>query len=113
MLRSTREAGVRITAVNLLATLDPAPAPGFARSRLRPIASAVRAAQPQIAGCLGEPVAWRRIALTPILNDSRDLTPIDARKLIAFADRNRLAWLSIRGAAPTPTVARFLASATH
>jgi chitinase len=113
MLRSTREAGVRIAAVNLLVTIGPAPDAEFARSRLGPIAAAVRAAQPQIAGSLGEPAAWRRIALTPVLSNSQDLTPLDARRLIAFAGRNRLAWLSLRGAAPTPTVARLLASETR
>jgi hypothetical protein len=111
MLRSTREAGAEITAVNLLATVGPES--GLARDRLRPVASAVRAAQPQIAESLGEPVAWRRIALTPVLSSSHDLTPANAHRLIAFAGRNQLAWLSVRGAAPTPNVARFLASATR
>ncbi|SNS16408.1 hypothetical protein SAMN05216276_100560 [Streptosporangium subroseum] len=111
MLRSTREAGAEITAVNLLAAVGPES--GLAQDRLRPVASAVRAAQPQIAESLGEPVAWRRIALTPVLSSSHDLTPANAHRLIAFAGRNKLAWLSVRGAAPTPNVARFLTSATR
>ncbi|GGK85699.1 hypothetical protein Ppa06_45240 [Planomonospora parontospora subsp. parontospora] len=107
MLRTTREAGARITAVNLMVPLRPA-APG--RNRLRPVAAAVRAAQPQIARALGERSAWRRIALTPVLAGPSDLSPADARKLAGFAARHDLAWISTRGAVPAPEVARLLAA---
>ncbi|GAA3128532.1 hypothetical protein GCM10010466_19080 [Planomonospora alba] len=107
MLRTTREAGVRITAVNLLVPLRAAET---ARGRLRPVAAAVRAAQPQIARALGESPAWRRIALTPVLAGPTDLSAADARKLAGFAARHRLAWLSTRGATPVPEVVRLLAA---
>ncbi|MDP9866636.1 MULTISPECIES: hypothetical protein [Streptosporangium] len=107
MLRSTREAGAEIAAVNLLAPLQAA---AGGRSDLRAVAAAVRAAHPQVAGSLAEPTAWHRIALTPVLTGPQDLTATDARKLTAFTARNGLAWLSTRGAAPTPEVARLLAA---
>ncbi|MFC4063139.1 hypothetical protein ACFOWE_33080 [Planomonospora corallina] len=106
MLRTTRETGVRITAVNLLVPLRAAQT---ARGRLRPVASAVRTAQPQIARALGEPSAWERIALTPVLAGPTDLSSADARKLAGFASRHDLAWLSTRGATPVPEVVRLLA----
>ncbi|MFF5109467.1 hypothetical protein [Streptosporangium sp. NPDC000509] len=110
MLRATRSAGAEIAAVNLLAPLGTAP---VTESRLRPIASAVRAAHPQIARSLGESTAWRRIALTPVLARSGDLTRLEARRLAAFSSRNHLAWLSARGAALSPGIARFLIGATR
>ncbi|GIH99637.1 hypothetical protein Pta02_16460 [Planobispora takensis] len=105
MLRTTREAGVRIAAVNLLVPIRPVPAGG---SRLRPAASAVRAAQPQIAAGLGEPTASERVALTFVLADPGDLSTADARKVADFAARNGLAWLSARGASPDPEAVRLL-----
>ncbi|SFK78633.1 hypothetical protein SAMN05216275_13533 [Streptosporangium canum] len=107
MLRSTRQAGAEITAVNLLTPIRRAPS---GRADLRPVASAVRAAHVQVARSLGVPTAWHRIALTPVLAGSGDLTASDARKLVAFTTRNGLAWLSTRGAAPTSDVARLLAA---
>ncbi|MFJ2029806.1 hypothetical protein [Streptosporangium sp. NPDC087985] len=105
MLRSTREAGVEIAAVNLLA---PIRRTLTGRADLHAVAVAVRAAQPQIARSLGEAASWHRIALTPVLSGPQDLTAADARKLTAFTTRNGLAWLSTRGAAPSPEVARLL-----
>ncbi|WP_436762053.1 hypothetical protein [Streptosporangium sp. V21-05] len=110
MLRATRAAGAEIATVNLLAPVDTASGTG---SRLRPIASAVRAAQPQIARSLGESAAWHRIALTPVLAGPGDLTRLEARRLAAFTSRNRLAWLSTRGAALSPGITRFLTGATR
>ncbi|MEU4405291.1 hypothetical protein AB0F88_12235 [Streptosporangium sp. NPDC023963] len=110
MLRTTRAAGAEIAAVNLLAPVDAASGAG---SRLRPIASAVRAAHPQIARSLGESAAWNRIALTPVLAGPGDLTRLEARRLAAFTSRNRLAWLSTRGAALSPGITRFLTGATR
>ncbi|WP_433240666.1 hypothetical protein ACQPYK_34875 [Streptosporangium sp. CA-135522] len=107
MLRSTREAGAEITAVNLLAPIERT---STGQADLHSIASAVRAAQPQIARSLGEPAAWHRIALTPLLTGPWDLTEADARKLVAFTAGNELAWLSTRGATPAPGVARILAA---
>ncbi|GAA4505544.1 hypothetical protein [Nonomuraea ferruginea] len=51
-----------------------------------------------------------RLALTCVLADPGDLSVTDARKLAAFAARHGLAWLSLRGAAPDPEVARALRS---
>ncbi|GAA4189932.1 hypothetical protein GCM10022252_27400 [Streptosporangium oxazolinicum] len=110
MLRATRSAGAEIAAVNLLAPVDSVPGSG---GRLRPIASAVRAAHPQIARSLGESAAWNRIALTPVLAGSGDLTRLEARRLAAFTSRNHLAWLSTRGAALSPGITRFLTGATR
>jgi len=110
MLRATRSAGAEIAAVNLLALVGTAPG---AESRLRTITSAVRAAHPQIARSLGESAAWHRIALTPVLARSGDLTRLDAHRLAAFSSRNHLAWLSARGAALSPAITRFLIGATR
>lgn len=110
MLRITRARGAEIAAVNLLVPVDAASGAG---GRLHPITSAVRAAHPQIARSLGQSTAWNRIALTPVLARSGDLTRLDARRLAAFTSRNRLAWLSSRGAALRPGVARFLTGATR
>ena len=110
ILRATRSAGAEIAAVNLLAPVDTASGAG---SRLRPVASAVRAAHPQIARSLGESAAWNRIALTPVLAGSGDLTRLEARRLAAFTSRNHLAWLSTRGAALSPGITRFLTGATR
>ncbi|GAA3440703.1 hypothetical protein [Planomonospora venezuelensis] len=107
MLRATREAGVRISVVNLLVPIRPASA---GQSRLRPVASAVRAARPQVAEALAEPVTEGRIALTSVLAGPESLSPADARKMVAFAARNHLAWLSTRGAAPDPEVVRLLSA---
>ncbi|MGC5015513.1 hypothetical protein ACLQ2R_32535 [Streptosporangium sp. DT93] len=109
MLRVTRAEGVEIATVNLLAPVG-APAAG---ARLRPVASAVRAAHPQVARSLGRSTAWSRIALTPVLTGSGGLTRLDARRLAAFTSRNRLAWLSTRGVALTPEVTRLLTGATR
>ncbi|MEV4380517.1 hypothetical protein [Streptosporangium sp. NPDC049644] len=110
LLRATRAEGVEIATVNLLAPVGTSPGSG---SRLHPIASAVRAAHPQIARSLGESAAWNRIALTPVLARSGDLTRLDARRLAAFISRNNLAWLSARGAALAPGVTRFLTGAAR
>ncbi|WP_329083979.1 MULTISPECIES: hypothetical protein [unclassified Streptosporangium] len=110
MLRATRSAGAEIAAVNLLAPVDTASGAG---GRLRPVASAVRAAHPQIARSLGESAAWNRIALTPVLAGSGDLTRLEARRLAAFTSRNHLAWLSTRGAVLSPGITRFLTGATR
>ncbi|MBG0830814.1 hypothetical protein HS041_23940 [Planomonospora sp. ID67723] len=107
MLRTTREAGVRISVVNLLVPIRHLPA---GQSHLRPVASAVRAAQPQIAEALGEPTTPGRVALTSVLTDPESLSPADARKIVAFAARNHLAWLSTRGATPAPEVVRLLSA---
>ncbi|MFD0665134.1 hypothetical protein [Thermocatellispora tengchongensis] len=40
-----------------------------------------------------------------------DLSPMEARKLSAYAMRNQLAWLSLRGARPAEAVVRTLSSA--
>ncbi|GAA3025733.1 hypothetical protein [Streptosporangium longisporum] len=107
MLRATRAAGAEISTVNLLAPVG-APAAG---ARLRPVASAVRAAHPQVARSLGRATAWDRIALTPVLAGHGRLTRLDARRLAAFTSRNRLAWLSTRGVALTPELTRLLTGA--
>ncbi|MBN6055277.1 hypothetical protein JYK22_25295 [Nonomuraea sp. RK-328] len=109
MLHLTRLYGADIATVNLLATVEPA---GSAPGRLRRVASAVRAAVRQVArvqGLDGPADAWHRVALTPVLDDAADLTETDARALAAFAARNDLAWLSLRGAEPEPAAARVLA----
>lgn len=110
MLRSTREAGVDIAAVNLLAPIRHTPT---GRTDLHQVASAVRAAHSQLSRTMGETTAWHRVALTAVLSGPRDLTVADARKLTAFTTRNGLAWLSTRGAAPASDVARLLAALPH
>lgn len=108
MLRATHEAGARIATVNLLTAIEPQAAPA---GRMRRIASAVRAAQGQIAQAqqLADPAqAWRRIALTSVLVSPADLSEIDARKLTTFCARYELAWLSLRGAAPGREVSEIL-----
>ncbi|WP_068924931.1 hypothetical protein [Planobispora rosea] len=107
MVRTTREAGVRISAVNLLVPIRPAHA---GQSRLRPVAAAVRAAEPQVAEALGAPTASGLVALTPVLVSPGDLSPADARKLVDFTTRHDLAWLSTRGATPSLDVLRLLSS---
>ncbi|MEU8378611.1 hypothetical protein [Streptosporangium sp. NPDC048865] len=42
-----------------------------------------------------------------------DLTRLEARRLAAFAGRNRLAWLSTRGVPLSPGITRFLTGATR
>ncbi|NUW30905.1 hypothetical protein HTZ77_05665 [Nonomuraea sp. SMC257] len=109
MLHQSRLYGADITTVNLLATVEPS---GSSTGRLRRVASAVRAAVRQVARVQGldDPAdAWRQVALTPVLDDAADLDETDARALAAFAARNDLAWLSLRGAEPEPAVARVLA----
>ncbi|NRQ30959.1 hypothetical protein HII36_03810 [Nonomuraea sp. NN258] len=103
MLRLTRRAGVRIDTVGLLARIEPQTAPD---GRMRRLAAAVRAARTQIDAALGD--SGGRIALTSVLTGSADLSELDARKLVAYADRHRLAWLSLRGQEPAPEIARIL-----
>ncbi|MEV8634987.1 hypothetical protein AB0395_25360 [Streptosporangium sp. NPDC051023] len=105
MLRTTRDRGAEISAVNLLVPIRGGHA---GRSRLRPIASAVQAAHPQITRSLGGSGTWHRIALSPVLAGSGDLTSADARRLVAFSARKGMAWLSTRGASPSSGVSRLL-----
>ncbi|MEU1878508.1 hypothetical protein ABZ470_14450 [Streptosporangium sp. NPDC020072] len=110
MLRVTREHGAEISAVNLLVPIRSGPG---RRSRLRPIAEAVRAAHPQVVRSLGRTGTGHRIALSPFLSGAKDLTSADARKLVAFSAREGMAWLSTRGAAPSWRVSRLLAGLAH
>ncbi|GAA3081666.1 hypothetical protein [Streptosporangium carneum] len=110
MLRATRRRGAEISAVNLLVPIRGASVGG---SRLRPIASAVQAAHPQITRSLGTATGWRGIALSPVLAGAGDLSSADARRLVAFTTRNRMAWLSTRGASPSSGVTRVLAGAAR
>ncbi|MBB5083080.1 hypothetical protein [Nonomuraea endophytica] len=108
LLKLTHDAGARISTVNLLAAIEPRDAP---EGRMRRVAEAVRAAHGQIARTLGiaDPAqAWRSVALTSVLVSADDLGEIDARKLTTFAARYELAWLSLRGAAPSQSVSRIL-----
>ncbi|WP_336205816.1 hypothetical protein [Nonomuraea sp. LPB2021202275-12-8] len=107
-LRITREAGADIGTVNLLAAIEPHSAP---EGRMSRVAVALHAARTQLArahGLADPDLAWRRLALTCVLEDPDDLSETDARKLADFADRYGMAWLSARGAAPEPGVARIL-----
>lgn len=108
MLRLTHQTGAQVAAVNLLVAIEPHTAQ---EGRMRRVAEALRAAQLQIAEAqeLADPAAaWRRIAVTSVLVSADDLDETDARKLTSFAARHELAWLSTRGAAPSPAVARIL-----
>lgn len=108
MLRLTREAGVDVATVNLLARIEPQDAP---EGRMRRLAAALRAARAQITrayGLASPDEAWPRMAVTSVLADPSDLSVTDARKLAAFAGKYGLAWLSLRGAAPDPQVSRVL-----
>ncbi|SEG36484.1 hypothetical protein SAMN05444920_102726 [Nonomuraea solani] len=103
MLRATRQEGAEVGTVNLLAPVE--------SGRLGPVATAVLAARDQIARAQGlaDPAqAWRRIALTPVLEGEDDLSETDARKLAAYATYHGLAWLSLRGVTPKPDVSRIL-----
>ncbi|MEV0201839.1 hypothetical protein [Nonomuraea sp. NPDC050691] len=109
MLHLTRLYGADIATVNLLTAIEPS---GSSPGRLRRVASAVRAAVRQVAkvqGMDGPAGAWHQVALTPVLDGAADLSETDARALAAFAARNDLAWLSLRGTEPEPAVARVLA----
>ncbi|MFG3442059.1 hypothetical protein ACGF0J_32855 [Nonomuraea sp. NPDC047897] len=129
LLRLTRRLGVDVTTVNLLAPVEargrhtpypvrevaalwePRPETGASDGRLGRVASAVRAARDQVAeaqGLTGAREAGRRIALTPVLDGPDGLSEADARRLSAFAGRHGLAWLSLRGPAQDPAVARIL-----
>ncbi|MDA0633005.1 hypothetical protein OUY22_06200 [Nonomuraea sp. MCN248] len=108
MLRLTREAGADIATVNVLARIEPQAAP---EGRLRRLALALRAARVQVArayGLASADEAWPRLALTCVPAGPADLSAADARALLAFAARHRLAWLSLRGAEPDPEAARIL-----
>ncbi|MEU8245061.1 hypothetical protein [Nonomuraea sp. NPDC048916] len=106
MLRLTREQGVRVGTINLLVTIEPQDAP---EGRMPRVAAAVRAAQGQIARALG-PARQESpgVALTSVLAGDGDLSETDARKLAAFAVRQELAWLSLRGVDPGSGVTRTL-----
>ncbi|MBP2707074.1 hypothetical protein JOL79_25135 [Microbispora sp. RL4-1S] len=107
MLGTTREAGADIRAVNLLVPF----APG-SKDNLRRLAATARAAHRQLEDALGigAAEAWRRLALTPVLATPADLDLAQARRLAAFAARNGLCWLSLRGADPAPGVVEALAA---
>jgi hypothetical protein len=107
MLRTTHLAGVRIGTVNLLAVMEPSSAPA---GRMRRLAAAVRLAGEQLAQARDLPPGkvWPHVALTPVLAAEEDLSQPDARALAAYAARHGLAWLSLRGAAPSPEVSRIL-----
>ncbi|TMR99286.1 hypothetical protein [Nonomuraea basaltis] len=108
MLRTTRQAGAEVGTVNLLAVMEPRPAPG---GRLRRLAAAIQLARDQIAQTrdLADPgEAWRHIALTPVLSGESDLSEADARALAEYAAGHGLAWLSLRGVTPSRDVSRIL-----
>ncbi|MGI5272971.1 hypothetical protein ACQEUU_27745 [Nonomuraea sp. CA-218870] len=108
MLRLTREAGADIATVNVLARIEPQAAP---EGRLRRLALALRAARVQVArayGLASADEAWPRLALTCVPAGPADLSAADARALLAFAARHRLAWLSLRGADRDSEAARIL-----
>lgn len=108
MLRTTHQAGAEVGTVNLLATMEPHSAPS---GRLRRLSAAIRLARDQIAQAqdLSETDhAWRRIALTPVLAGEDDLSEVDAHMLTDYAARHGLAWLSLRGVAPSRQVSRIL-----
>ncbi|MGN9841830.1 hypothetical protein ACTMTI_27260 [Nonomuraea sp. H19] len=108
MLRTTRQAGAEVGAVNLLAAVEPRTA---SEGRLSRLAAAVHAARDQIAQAQDLPdaeQAWPRVALTPVLAGAGDLSESDARALTGYATRHGLAWLSLRGVTPSRDVARIL-----
>ncbi|GLW07730.1 hypothetical protein Misp01_28600 [Microtetraspora sp. NBRC 13810] len=106
MLHATREAGATIGTVNLLVPLRRT----AGSSQLRRLAASFHAARAQVASALELPPAEaaRRIGLTPVLGAATDLSPMEARKLADFAERNRLAWLSLRGTPPGESVTEIL-----
>ncbi|WP_155352012.1 hypothetical protein [Acrocarpospora pleiomorpha] len=108
MLYQTRQAGAEISTVNLLVPFEP----GSARN-VRRLLLAARSTHAQLGWALGtgERASWRRMGLTPLLADPRDLTLLDAQRLVTFQTRYNLAWLSVRGATPTDEVSRALSTA--
>ncbi|MEV4803403.1 hypothetical protein AB0K18_25655 [Nonomuraea sp. NPDC049421] len=128
MLRTTRRAGAEVSTVNLLAPVEPrtpastpagTPAGTTAGTsagtsegaRLGLMAAGVRKAAEQLAEAHDlriEDEVWPHLALTPVQASTGDLSAGDARRLTAYATRHRLAWLSLRGAAPQPDVSRIL-----
>ena len=110
-LRLTRQAGAEIAVVNLLADMSAHGAAGG----MHGVSPALHAARTQLArvhGLTDPDHAWRRLALTCVLENAGDLGESDARELAEFADRYGLAWLSTRGAVPEPEVARVLRRAS-
>jgi hypothetical protein len=105
MLRLTRQTGAEIGTVSLLIRYSPDDG-----GTVRHVLTCARAARAQVAWALGQDGAdtWRRIGLTPVIAAPHDLSPADASRLAAFAARNNLAWLSVRGAHPTPAATRVL-----
>ncbi|GAA3100469.1 hypothetical protein [Nonomuraea salmonea] len=75
------------------------------------MAAGVRKAAEQLAEAHDltiEDEVWPHLALTPVQANTGDLSAGDARRLTAYATRHRLAWLSLRGAAPEADVSRIL-----
>ncbi|MFG1699194.1 hypothetical protein [Nonomuraea sp. NPDC049309] len=109
MLRATRKAGAQVSTVNLLAPIEPrATSPG---GRLDLVAVRVHKAAGRLAqvhGLPGADEAYPLLALTPLPASADDLTVQDAWRLVAYATRHRLAWLSVRGTPLKPGVARVL-----
>jgi hypothetical protein len=106
MLRATIEAGAVIDTINLLVPLRPA-----AGDR-RALGRAIRAARAQVGTALGVPdeQVWRHVALTTVLTGPGDLDQARAGRLMSFAARNGLAWISTRGARPADAVLEILSS---
>ncbi|GAB2929837.1 hypothetical protein ACFMQL_03185 [Nonomuraea fastidiosa] len=109
MLRATRKVGAQVSTVNLLTPIEPRAT--SAGGRLDLVAVGVRKAAGQLAQIHDLPsadAAYRRLALTLMPSSADDLTVQDAWRLVAYANRHRLAWLSLRGTTPRPGVARIL-----
>ncbi|WP_188187218.1 hypothetical protein [Nonomuraea sp. SYSU D8015] len=108
MLHTTHQAGAEVGTVNLLAAMEPRHSQS---GRLRRLSEAVQLARYQIAQAQDLPdaaQAWHRIALTPVLAGEGDLSEVEARTLTGYAARHGLAWLSLRGVAPSRHVSRIL-----
>lgn len=105
MVRATRDAGIEIRAVNLLVPFKPGVDGNVAR-----MMTTAKAAHSQLGWALSTAgrSCWQRIALTPVLVSPQDLSVDRARLLVDFQMKSGLAWLSVRGARPSDSVARLL-----
>jgi hypothetical protein len=109
MVRATHAAGAEISTVNLLVPFKPGADGNVAR-----LMAAARASHIQLARALDVTgrAGWQRLALTPILVGSDDLSLDRARLMARFRTEADLAWLSIRGATPADSVTHTLAASS-
>jgi hypothetical protein len=97
LLGDARSAGVTIDAVNALA-MDYGTASSDMASRAITVAASTKALVQDLWPGTSDGDAWRRVAITPMIgvNDTvpEVFRPEDAVRLVEFAERHRVGWLS-------------------